>query len=256
VCDSIERLLTTLGARFDDLRPGVLLSQARSIEADRAAFSSDDARGEVFPDVIAMIDDVQQTLRDLLAAFPIVRRIEAERLALDLDRYADAVQTIREQMDAIQSAAALSEAVTEESIAALAQNDGAIEDATDPVVRTSLVADKLLVFRNFGAAVVGGIASYGRIALSRAGKDLIEPVSKSWEAIKDELPKGIGALARVGPLLLLADHLANPYTQIAVGVAAFSPIASALKKAIADGLRDAPANKRKRPKEKKRGKSL
>jgi hypothetical protein len=258
VCDSIGRLLTTLDARFDDLRPGVLLSRARSIEADRAAFSSDDLRGELFPDAVAMIDDVLQTLRDLLAAFPTVRRIEAERLALDLDRNADAVPTIRELMDAIQSAAARSEAVTAEGVAALAQNDGAIKDATDPVVRTSLVADRLLVFRNFAGAVVGGIASYGRIALSKTGVELGELGSKSWRAIKDELPKGIGATARIAPLVglvTLTGVIAGPVASVASAVPAFKPIADTLKNAIKYSLKDALTREAKdNPKGKRRGK--
>jgi hypothetical protein len=115
VCNSVERLLIALGTQFDHLRAGVLLSCSRSIEADRGAFGD-----ELLPDAISMMDDTLQSLRDLLAAFPLVRRIEAERLALDLDRNADAVPTIREQMAAIQSAAALSGAVTDEGIAALA----------------------------------------------------------------------------------------------------------------------------------------
>jgi hypothetical protein len=58
----------------------------------------------LFPDIIAMMDGTARTLRDLLASFPIVRRIEAEVLALDLDRITDAIPGIREQMAAIKAA--------------------------------------------------------------------------------------------------------------------------------------------------------
>jgi hypothetical protein len=95
--NDVEQLLTALSTWFDDIRPGVLLSRSRSLEADRAAF-----RDELLPDTIAMVDGAAQTLRDLLALFPRVRRIEAEVLALDLDRSAAAIPAIREQMDAIQ----------------------------------------------------------------------------------------------------------------------------------------------------------
>jgi hypothetical protein len=165
VCNSIERLLAALGTRFDDLRPGVLLSRTRSIEADRAAFSD-----ELLPEPLAMMDDTLQSLRDLLAAFPVVRRIEAERLALDLDRNGDAVPIIRRQMDAIKVAAEKSGATTEATISALAQNDAAIADATDLVERTGLVADNLLVFGNFVRVLVGGIASYRAAYSPRAGR--------------------------------------------------------------------------------------
>jgi hypothetical protein len=254
VCNSVERLLSALGTRFNDLRPGVLLSRERSIAADRAAFGD-----ELFPETIGMMDDTLQTLRDLLAAFPIVRRIEAEVLALHLDRSIDAIPTIREQMDAIKAAAAQSGAVTEEAICALAQNDAVIEDATDPLVRTSLIADKLLVFRNFAGAVIGGIASRGRTALAKAGTELGELGEDIWRAIKEELPKGIGAAARIAPLIglvTLAGVIAGPVASVASVVPAFKPIADTLKNAIRDSLKDVLASEAKgNPKRKTRGKS-
>lgn len=65
VRSSVERLATALGTRFAAVRPGVLLSRSRDIEADRADFGD-----ELFPDIIAMMDGTARTLRDLLASFP------------------------------------------------------------------------------------------------------------------------------------------------------------------------------------------
>jgi hypothetical protein len=255
VRDSIGRLLIALGAGFDDLRPGVLLSRERSIAADRAAFENDEARGELFPDAIAMMDDTLLTLRDLLAVFPIVRRIEAERLALDLDRNPDAIPIIHQQMNTIQAVAFQSGAVTEDAIGALTQSDPDIEGAADPMVRISLIADKLLVLRNFAGAVIGGVANYGRIA----GAELGELAGKSWLAIKDELPKGVGAAARIAPLVALvtlAGVVAGPVATIASVVPVFKPIAETLKNAVRGGLKDALADEKKdNPKGKRRGKS-
>jgi hypothetical protein len=239
VCNSVERLLTALGTRFEDLRPGVLLSRSRSLDADRGAFGD-----ELLPDTIAKMDDTARTLRDLLASFPIVRRIEAEVLALDLDRSVDAVPTVREQMAAITAVAEKSGAVTAETIGALTQNDAAIEDATDPVVRTSLIADKLLVVGNFARAIIGGIASGGRTI----GTELGELAGKSWQAIKDELPKGIGATARIAPLVglvTMAGVIAGPFASMAALVPAFRPISEALRNAVRDGLKDTFAGKEK-----------
>ena len=67
---SVERLLSTLGTGIEDVRPGLLLSRSRSVEADRNAFNTPQARKELFPDAIAVMDDVLLSLRDLLAAFP------------------------------------------------------------------------------------------------------------------------------------------------------------------------------------------
>jgi hypothetical protein len=243
ICDSIERLLVSLGTSFDGLRPGVLLSRSRDIEADRVAFSD-----ELFPDILAMMDGTARTLRDLLASFPLVRRIEAEVVALELDRNADAVPVIQEQMDAIAASAAASGAVTEEALGALARNDAAIEDATDPVVRRSLVGDKLLVFRNFTGAVITGIAGYGRIA----GTELGELAGKSWEETKNQLPKSIGSTTALVPpfaLVGLAVWLSDPVTAVAVAVASFKPMAQILKHFARD---QKPSTAKKHP---KRGKS-
>ena len=220
-CSGIERLIAALGTSFDDLRPGVLLSRARSIEADRAAFDTVEARGELFADVFAMMDDTLQSVRDLLAVFPIVRRIEAERLALDLDRNAGAVPILRDRMAEIQSAAERSDAATDRSIDALAQNDAAIEEATDPVLRTSLVADKLLVVRNFLSA-----------AASTLTKELSDLGGQSWAELKAGLPKGVGFAARAAPymgLVAFTGWLAGPVASIAAVVPGFRGIASAFK---------------------------
>jgi hypothetical protein len=240
VCSSVERLLEALGSHFDDLRVGVLLSRERSIAADRAAFDTVEGHGELFADAFAMLDDTLQTLRDLLAAFPIVRRIEAERLALDLDRKGDAIPMIQEEMAAIEATAEKSDAVTKRTVVALRQNDAAIEGAIDPVVKTSLIADKLLVFRNFASAVVGGITSYGRIALSKVGGELGEVGGKSWQAIKDGLPIGMGAAARIAPvvgLVTFAGVIAGPVATVASVVPAFKPIADILRNAVKAGLK-------------------
>jgi hypothetical protein len=79
---SATRLLSELEKGLAQIRPGILLSRSRSIEADRNAFDTQEARRELFPDAIAMMDDVLLSLQDLMAIFPIVREIEAERLAL------------------------------------------------------------------------------------------------------------------------------------------------------------------------------
>ncbi len=82
-----------------------------------------------------MLEDTWQTLRDLLASFPEVRRVEAERVALDLDGNPKVVPVVRRDMAAIKAAAEKSGAATEATISALGYNDAAIEEAADPVER-------------------------------------------------------------------------------------------------------------------------
>jgi hypothetical protein len=205
----------------------VLLSRSRELEAVRAAFHE-----ELMPDTIAMLGSTAHSLRDLLASFPRVRRIQAEVLALDLDRNADAVPAIREQMAAIKAVATNSGAVTAEAIGALSINDDAIEEATDPVVQMGLIADKLLVVGNFVRAVVHGVVSYGGVALGKANAELGELAEKSWEEIKERLPKSIGETAAMVPKLALvglAVWLIHPVTGIAAAVPILKPMAKILR---------------------------
>ena len=239
---SVGRLVDALGAKFDDLRPGVLLSRLRSVEADRVAFDNDASREELFPDVFAEIDDTLQGLRDLLAAFPIVRRIEAERLALDLDRNAAAVPMLREKMDEITVAAEQSRAATDQAIGALIQNDSAIAEATDPVLRTGLVGDKLLVMRNFLGAAAGTMA--------KLGNELGELGTTSWGELKTGLPQGIGLAARVGPFMALVAFtgwVAGPLGAIAAAVPAFKRIAGAFARLASTESKDQAREKRSAP---------
>ncbi len=54
----------------------------------------------------------------------------------------------------------------------------------------------------------------------------------SWQAIKDELPKGVGLLARVGPLMGLSVLIAGPVGGLAGAAPALKPLANALKKLV------------------------
>ena len=166
-----------------------------------------------------------QRLRDLLAAFPIVRRIETERLALDLDTHAESVPAIQTEMDAIQLAVRGPGAATADAVRALGQNDAAIEDAIDPVVERSLVADKLLVFRNFARAVIGGIAAHGWNALDKAGPELANLSGDVWKEVRACLPSGNGLAITVAPLFILADQIGDPYLRIGAAVPAVAPVA-------------------------------
>jgi len=255
VCNTVQALIAAVGVEFNDLRPGVLLSRVRSIEADRSAFDTEEVRGELFADAFAMIDDTLQTARDLMAAFPIVRQIEAERLALDLDRHPDAIPAIAQQAQEIQSAAEKSGAATEDAIKALAQNDAAIAAAAaNPVVRNSLIADKLLVAGNFVRAVAG-----------RGWAELSELGAASWEAVKENLPKGIGVAAHLGPLMLLTVWIAGPVGALAGATPALKPLAGVFKKMVGKSTKAAlakelstkhPVEEAKNAAPKKRGRKI
>jgi formylglycine-generating enzyme required for sulfatase activity len=240
VQSSVDRLLEALAARIEDIRPGVLLSRSRSIEADRNAFDTEDARRELFPDAIAMLDDVLLTLQDLLAVYPIVRKIEAERLALSIQRDAPRLAAVRAELEAIKKEVSASEVVTDAVVAALKENDPDIEAARTIDVLAGLVADQALVVRNFGSVAVNYARKYGASAgaalgegLARVGSELREVGEKSWEATKVNLPQGVGVAAKVLPvglIIALLAHIAGPVAGLAALSGGFKQLAKAINK--------------------------
>lgn len=229
VCDSVQRLVDALDVPFDQLRPGLLLSRVRSLEADRATFDTEDAREELFPDAFAIIDDAVNTARDLLGMFPEVRRVEVERVALDLHRNPNALPIVEQQANEIEAAAQKSEAATDSAVQALARNDAAINAATDPVLRNELVADKLLVIGNFARAAAG-----------KALAELSELGAASWEEAKDKLPKGVGAAALAVPLMglvALTVWIAGPVIGVAAAVPAWKSLSRTFKKMVGDAAK-------------------
>jgi hypothetical protein len=236
---SVERLLQALATRFEDVRPGILLSRSRSIEADRNAFDTEEGRREVFPEAVAMVDDVLLSLQDLLAIYPIVRKIEAERLALSIARDASLLDAVTSEADAIKLEASESEVVTAAAIAALRENDPEIEDARSLDVRAGLVADQLLVVRNFVSEIVSYVRRHGAGAtapsvgaLRQASNELKELGGKSWEAAKANLPDGVGAAARilpVGLVIVLLASIAGPVAGLAALSGGFKQLAQAIK---------------------------
>jgi hypothetical protein len=131
-----------------------------------------------------MMDDVLLSLQDLLAVYPIVRKIEAEQLALAIQRNDSDLADIQFNTNAIKRAAAESEAVTENAVAALKENDDEIEDARDVVVRAGLVADHLLVVAILRARpfVSHGGTRFPRLRFLALGLQEPDRNSRRWRA--------------------------------------------------------------------------
>jgi hypothetical protein len=228
--ESVWGLLEAVNMPFESLRPGTLRSRFRSVEADRLAFDIEDIRSELLPDAFAMLDDVLRTTSDLLALFPIVRQIEVEQIALALDRNPEAVPAVEHHAAEVNIAAKQSPVVTAAAVAALAQNDVAIQAAADPLLRRSLVADKLLVVGNFARAVA-----------SRAWVEMSEVGAASWGAVKRELPDGVGTVVRIAPLMALTVWLAGPVGGLAAATPALKSLGNVYKRISRREARDGDA---------------
>jgi hypothetical protein len=231
----------------------MLVGRGTSIPSARNAFDSEESRRELFPEAIAMMDDVLLSLQDLMAIFPVIREIEAERVALAIQGDANTLDAITTNINAIKEIASNSDIVTQAAVDALKENDTEIRDARGIAIQARLVADQLLVTRNF----VGGAALFARQALltgtRRIASELGELGSKSWEEVKENLPSGIGAASRALPLVALIALLASispPVAGIAGAAAAFGPLSRALKK-IMNSAEKTPQKETETPKKKK-----
>jgi hypothetical protein len=68
--------------------------------------------------------------------------------------------------------------------------------------------------------------------ITKIGSELGELGAKSWDAFKEGFPKGVGMVARGGPLVLLATAIAGPAGGIAASVAAFRPLSKLYNKVV------------------------
>ena len=226
VRNSAEMMLTGLGSEFLDVRPGVVLSRMRSMEATRDASSTDEGRESLFPGAVAAIDDICLSGRDLLAIFPIVREIERQRLALGLERSQDIISDVERSAKEVNAIANASDIVAESAVSALAENDLNIEQAYTINQKTDLLADKLLVIRNLISEAVRSIIDSG-----------VTFVDGVWKVVKPDFQEGARNAARVLPPLAvigLVTSLAEPIPGIAALLHSdmFKPAANAVRRIL------------------------
>jgi hypothetical protein len=224
---SADMMLTGLGEGFPDVRPGVVLSRMRSMEAIRDAFSTDEGREALFPGAVAAIDDICLSGRDLLAVFPIVREIERQRLALGLERSPDTVTGVERLAKEVNSIAAQSDIVGESAVSALAENDISIDQADTVNQKADLLADKLLVIRNFVSEIIRSYFDSG-----------ITFIDGTWKTVEPDFREGARNAARILPTLAvvgLVTYLAGPIPGIAALLHGdmFKPIANSVKRIVA-----------------------
>jgi hypothetical protein len=200
---AVERLLQSLGARYDDVNPGVVLSRLRSIEGIVSGFGTEEGRTALFPDAIAMLTDLHLSGQDFLATFPKVRRIERERIAAGLEKDPAVIDKALEETEAIHSAAAESEIVAAGAVSALGENEPDIQEARSVEVKADLVADRLLIHRNF---------------VSQALRAIARKSGDAWEVVGPDFVAGSKAAARMLPplaVIALITTIAGPIAGLA-----------------------------------------
>ena len=200
---ALERLLQSLGARYDDVRPGIVLSRLRSIEGVVSGFDTEEGRAALFPDAIAMFIDLHLSGQDFLATFPNVRRIEREVTAAGLEKDPEFIDKALEETEAIYTAAAGSEIVAPGAVNALGENEIDIREAQSVEIKADLVADRLLIHRNF---------------VSQALRAIARKSGEAWEVVGPDFVAGSKAAARMLPpltVIALITTIAGPIAGLA-----------------------------------------
>jgi hypothetical protein len=148
--DSLARLEDYLGQNVEDIRPGLILSALRSLESDHRAYDTEEGRKEHAPELLAMLDDLAGTVRDLAAAYPKTREIIANQLALDLEEKPASLEKLEAASDRLAEAAEKHpEAVAPAAAKALREPGRAISESRTPKDRTGQLALRLLSVQNF-----------------------------------------------------------------------------------------------------------
>ncbi|WP_417676758.1 hypothetical protein [Roseibium sp.] len=230
VVDSVNGLFDVLTENIKDLRPQLVRSRARSVEADAQAYSKpQDEERELFPDAVAALIDLSETVKDLQGCYPQLRNLEAEITALDLDP--SRVNEVKDKLDEIVEAASEQEQVLDQSaIYALHTMEALAGESASPDVKQKRVAEYALVVRNF-------ISPVARFALdnvfAREAKRLSSEIyMKARPKIVDGVVDGVGSMARPATILLIAGlvgMIGGPTAGIATAAVGFGKVDRLLK---------------------------
>jgi hypothetical protein len=184
VVGSVVKLLDVMPDEIADLRPGLLRSRSRSIEADAIAYR--ERENELSPDAIAQLIDLSESLRDLQACYPEIREIEAEALALDLaGKDIDAVKRCLDQI--VASVDQATDIVDPSASEALRTMATIAEDPAASFVRERRIADYAVVVRNFISPL-----------LRKAGKEILQLMHDTYVSERPNLVSIAGKVVKTG----------------------------------------------------------
>ena len=233
VKSSIHGLLEVLTERVEDLRPQLVRSCARSIEADALAFgNAKDGELELFPGAVAALIDLSETVRDLQGCYPQLRELEAEIAALDLDpnRLEDARDNLDQIVDAAQSDMELADSSAQEALQTV--REIAAEEAPKSV-QQKRIGEYALVVRNFLSPVARAALDN---AFTREAKRLgSEAYDKARPKIIDGMADGLGSMARPATVIAIAGAVsifAGPTGALVAMAAGFGKVDVLYKLAV------------------------
>jgi hypothetical protein len=180
--DSLARLEQYLGQNVEDIRPGLILSALRSLESDHRAYDTEEGRKEHAPELLAMLDDLAGSVRDLAAAYPKTREIIANQFALDLEEKPASLEKLEAASDKLADAAEKHPKIVAPAAAKALRVPGeAIDESRTLKDRAGQLALRLLSDANFLRVIASS-----------------EIVRESSHQISKRVPPVVGALVALG----------------------------------------------------------
>lgn len=231
IISTVSRLDLALGDSLEDLRAGILQMRFRSLEADIAAYDTEDGRKELPEDAYSILRDLASSVEDLMGCFPQLADIEAERLAQRL-KEAD-VPMITEALFQIRKVAEQSEAVAPSAIEALKAGEPELEHDAEIIesgasdaarsaatgARDRTVGYMLLVYRNFVAGAV------------KAAAELSSLGAETWTDFRKKAPEQFSDAGVALVVAGLVGGLLGPTAAVGAFAVSFKPLRDRARKA-------------------------
>jgi hypothetical protein len=219
---ALTRLSETIGASSVEVAEGILLMRSNTIAAHSRSYA--DANSERERAIRAALDDVSLSLDSLVACYPGIRRVSANRLALDMQ--AEAADQVEGTLGEVRRLASASHIISPSSPVALdtggdelvginkklSYETNASRIAAYIEARGKVVASRLLDATNFVSAVL----QRGGGELSGLSKDTWSEIRKSFpKAAAQGVAKGTEAVIEKAPVVALAYAIAGPWAALA-----------------------------------------
>lgn len=237
----VDSLIKHLGNSLADVRIGTLLRSLRGLESDLHAYSSEEARRELFPDALSLLANVTANVRDVLSTLPKWREIEAESVLLQMPF--ERLPEIEAEARSVAESILLSDCVTDAAKEAIADSAEAVVDARSEADRAKQDAYLLLDLGNFVRAGIqhvrasgGKIARPVRDAAKVAGRELGGLAGDTWKGIRRGLPKGVergaqqvGKALVIGGVSALMGAIAGPIVALGTFVGGYLPLGKGIE---------------------------
>ena len=213
------------------IRPGLILSSLRSLEATESAYDSEDGREQLSPYALKLIFDLCTTLRDLAATFPRSREIEAEAVSLQLPL--DKIDEIRFLAADIVSQIESSDAATQAAKDALRETSLGIDNAQTLAQQAKQFSYHILDIDNFTRAGLRHLRGGGK-AIAREAGSLGADTYASFRKDFAERAGKAASIAAISGVSGLLYHIGFDISGLATLISALLPLKKSIEGAVVD----------------------